>query len=733
MTRRSAAASSRRALACMVVAAVAVVAAIAPGAAPAGADETAPAETAAPDAVSAESASATPSPEGATLPAIRVTATRSALPVSDPSAAASDVAGAEVRRSGARALDDVLRRIAGFSLFRRLGSGAAHPTTQGVSLRGIGASGTSRALVLVDGVPVNDPFGGWVYWSRLPIETVDRVEVLRGSGASLWGNYAMGGVVGVSTRRADRNALGLVAEGGERGGARTGGWITRRLGATSLAADARWMRSGDYPVVSEGTRGPIDRPAGSEHEGGGFTIAHDVSPSLTVHGGARGFHEYRDNGTPYTHNETESGFFRGGLEWKTGSAGTLAADAFATVQSFWSTFSAVAPDRASELPAADQYSVPSQSAGGSLVWSHEVFDSHHLAAGVDALWVDGQSQELARFLDGTFTRRRDGGASQGMGGLFAQDIVEVTERFDVTAALRLDYWESYDGFRREDDLATGASLVDRALDGRSEFFVSPRLGVAYEATDAIALRAAAYRGFRAPTINEQVRPFRVRNDITEANERLDAEKLTGVEGGFDVAHSIFRASATLFWNQIDDPVVNVTVGEGGAVVDPCGFVPEGGVCRQRQNLGRTRIFGVESEVGVEIGWGVSARATYLWSDGEIDSARAEPSLVGNRIPQVPEHQGGFGFDYDAGGPWRASMQVRVAGEQFEDDANSRELDRFVTVDAYVARDLGAGFEAFVAAENLFDETIQSGRSADGVVAIAAPRLVRGGLRYSFGD
>ncbi len=667
------------------------------------------------------------------LPTISVTATRSSLPVSDPTAAVSVVGGDEVRRSAARGLDDVLRRIAGFSLFRRLGSGAAHPTTQGVSLRGIGASGTSRALVLVDGVPVNDPFGGWVYWSRLPIETIERVDVLRGSGASLWGNYAMGGVVGVSTRAADRDAAGLVAEGGERGGARTEGWLTQRFGATSIAADARWMRSGDYPVIREDTRGPIDTPAGSEHEGGGFRLAHDVTPALRLHASARGFHEYRDNGTPYTHNQTESGFFRSGLEWKSASSGTVAADVFGTVQSFSSTFSSVAADRASELPAADQYSVPSQSAGGSVVWSLEAMDVHLLTAGVDALWVDGESQELARFLDGSFTRRRDGGASQGMGGVFVQDIAEVTERLDVTGALRLDYWESYDGFRREDDLTSGASLVDRALDGRSEFFVSPRLGLAYEATDAIALRAAAYRGFRAPTINEQVRPFRVRNDITEANERLDAEKLTGVEGGFDVAHSIFRGAATLFWNQIDDPVVNVTVGEGGGVVEPCGFVPAGGVCRQRQNLGSTRVLGVESEVGVEIGWGVSARAAYLWSDGEIHSARAEPSLVGNRIPQVPEHQGALGFDYDAGGPWRASVQVRVAGEQFEDDANSRVLDRYVTMDAYVARDLGAGFEAFVAAENLFDETIQSGRSADGVVSVAAPRLVRGGLRYTFGE
>jgi len=669
--------------------------------------------------------------EPSLLAPISVTATRSAPAIADPTAAVSEVGADEVQASGARTLDDLLRRIPGFSLFRRLGSGAAHPTTQGVSLRGIGASGTSRALVLIDGVPVNDPFGGWIYWSRIPSETIERVEVLRGSGASLWGNYAMGGVVGVQTRDPERNAGGFVAEGGERGSARTEGWVSRQYGDTSAIVDARWMRSGDYPVVSEATRGSIDKPAGSEHETGGFLVQHRLSPTARVHLAARGFHEYRDNGTPYQNNETTSGFFRTGAEVDSESLGSLRADIFGTVQSFWSTFSAVAPDRESETPAADQYSVPSQSMGGSLVWSREVLDRHHVVGGIDALWVDGQSQELARFIDGSFTRRRDGGATQVMAGAFVSDVMEVTERLDATGALRVDYWESYDGFRREDALDTGASLVDRALDGRSETFVSPRFGLAYEALDTLTLRSAVYRGFRAPTINEQVRPFRVRNDITEANENLDAEKLWGVEAGFDHQASRWRSSATVFWNEVKDPIVNVTLGEGGGVVEPCGFVPAGGVCRQRRNLGSTQILGVESELGVDLGRGFSTTLAYLWSDGRIHSAADDPELAGNRIPQVPLHQGTLAFAYDEGGPWRASLQLRVVGEQYDDDENRRRLDRFVALDAFVAREIGWGFEVFAAAENLFDETIQSGRTSDGVVAIAAPRMVRAGLRYTF--
>lgn len=712
-----------------------LVVAIAPAATDACADNATDARADAATDARADNATDARADDATLLAPISVTATRSALPLADPTASVSTVERARLRRSGARTLDDVLRSIPGFSLFRRLGSGAAHPTTQGVSLRGIGPSGTSRALVLVDGVPLNDPFGGWVHWNSIAGETIERVEVVRGSGASLWGNSAMGGVIGVVTRAPDRNAGGFVAEGGERGGARTEGWVSRRFGDTSAIVDGRWFRSGDYPLIREDARGPVDVPGGSEHGLGGLAVQHRLSAGSRVRLVARGFHDDRDNGTPYTHNETTKGFFRTGLDVDA-AGGTVSADVFSNIQEFSSTFSAVAADRTSELPAADQFAVPSTSVGGSLVWSATApgaMARHRLVGGVDALWVNGKSKELARFIDGAFTRRRDGGATQAMGGVFVEDVFAATPRLDVTAALRLDYWETYDGFRREDALDTGQPLADRRLDGRSETLVSPRLGLAYEVAGSLWLRSAIYRGFRAPTINEQVRPFRVRNDITEANEGLDAEKLFGVEGGFDYEAGRLRSSATVFWNEIDDPIFNVTVGQGGAVVEPCGFVPEGGVCRQRRNLGRTSIVGVEAETGVAIGRGFSTSLAYLWSDGEIRSADDEPSLVGNRLPQVPRHQGTIAFDYDGGGPWRASLQVRVVGEQYEDDANTRTLDRFAAVDAFVARRLGAGFEVFAAAENLFDETIESGRTSDGVVSIAAPRLVRAGIRYGFDE
>ena len=671
---------------------------------------------------------ANPSPSQ--LAPISVTATRSTSAVADPSAAVTVVDLEQLEKSAARTLDDVLRRVPGFSLFRRLGSGAAHPTTQGVSLRGIGASGTSRALVLVDGVPLNDPFGGWIYWGSVPSSTIERVEVVRSSGSSLWGNYAMGGVIGVVTRAPDQNAARLTVEGGERGSAGTAGWVSGKFDRSALGLDGQWVRSGDYPLVRSDDRGPIDTAGGSGSGNAGLRVQYELSPATRLHFGARGFREERDNGTPYTHNETSAGLFRAGADVKMPAHGRIETNVFAKVQTFRSTFSAVAPDRATETPAADQYDVPSQSAGGSLLWSGRPVQRHHVVSGIDALWVEGKSKEFGRYIEGDFTRRREGGASQGMGGIFVEDLFEATSRLDLTTSLRLDYWQSYDGYRRESAVDTGTSLVDRPLADQHETMVSPRLGAAYEVLDTVTLRTAAYRGFRAPTLNEQVRPFRVRNDITEANEALDPEKLVGVDVGFDHRVSGWTSSATFFWNQIDDPIFNVTVGDGGTVVEPCGFVPTGGVCRQRRNLGSTQILGVEVGTEVEVGFGFTGTLAYLFSDGRIDSAREQPDLIGNRIPQVPQHQGTLGLDFSNGGPWRASAQVRIAGQQFEDDANSRSLGRFATVDLFVARELGRGFELFVAAENLLNQTIENGRAADGLVSIGAPRMVRLGVRYS---
>jgi outer membrane cobalamin receptor len=151
--------------------------------------------------------------ETVSLPPVVVSAGRVEQRLADVPTHATVLTREDIERSAAQTVDDLLREIPGFSLFRRSSSVVANPTTQGVSLRGIGPSGVSRTLVLLDGVPVNDPFGGWVYWSKVPLESIERIEVVRGGGSALYGNYALGGVINIVTRKPQTTSLQGTLEG----------------------------------------------------------------------------------------------------------------------------------------------------------------------------------------------------------------------------------------------------------------------------------------------------------------------------------------------------------------------------------------------------------------------------------------------------------------------------------------------------------------------------------------
>ncbi len=328
-------------------------------------------------------------------------------------------------------------------------------------------------------------------------------------------------------------------------------------------------------------------------------------------------------------------------------------------------------------------------------------------------------------------RQRRAGGDQQLAGFFLQDLLTLTDALQITLSARFDYWENSDGFRFETDRADGNIRRSEVFDDRDDTALSPKVAALYKLTARTSLRGSLYQSFRAPTINELYRPFRVRNDITEANAELASETLSGAELGFDYSGPSYFARLTAFWNRIDDPIANVTIGEAGSsgVIDPCGFVPAGGSCRQRQNLGQTRILGFEAELEVKLAksWGLSA--SYLNSDGEVIDSPNQPALEGKSIAQVPEHQLTLGLVYDNPRLLGSRLQTRYVSSQFEDDLNSRELDDYMVVDLSFWKKIRANLDLFLGVENLFDETFEAGKSADGLVTIGSPLRVHLGVRW----
>jgi len=644
----------------------------------------------------------------------------------------------EIQQSAARTVGDLLRQVPGFSLFRRSSSLVTHPTAQGVSLRGIGPSGVSRTLVLLDGVPLNDPFGGWVYWSKVPLESIERIEVVRGGGSGVYGNYALSGVINIVTRRPEARVAQAKLDLGTRNTVDADLLASHVTGPWGVSVEGNFFRTDGYKIVREDQRGAIDIDADSSHEtfNGRVDYTPSLASSLFLVGSV--FHEDRGNGTPFQKNSTEAGYIATGGRLKTQDGSDWQLNLFSHLQTFNSTFSSAAPDRNSETPALDQFDVPSTALGANLQWSKQIYQGHLLTAGTDLRWIDGETNEDFTFSAalGQFTRRRKAGGEQFLAGVYMQNIFTPAPRWQVTIGGRLDLWQSFDASRVERNIQTGAITRNNPFSDRDRLAFSPKLALLYHATEQLSLRGSFYQGFRAPTINELFRPFRVRNDITEANEGLEPERLIGGEVGMDytIAKNLL-GRLTGFWNEVEDPIANVTKGVGPGNIAPCGFVPAGGVCRQRQNLDRTRIRGIEAELEYRPTsvWAISG--SYLFNDTEVLSAPNQPELEGKRIAQVPKHQFSVKLSYTNPTLVNFYVQGRYVGDQFEDDLNSLKLGDFFVVDLMLWRPIpipkvSAG-ELFLGVENLFDRTYEVGKTTDGIVTIGAPLLVHGGIRVRF--
>jgi outer membrane receptor protein involved in Fe transport len=656
-----------------------------------------------------------------------ITATRLDLPAGALTGQVTVLDGPAIRGAAANTTDDLLRRVPGFSLFRRSSSAVAHPTTQGVSLRGIGASGASRSLVLLDGMPLNDPFGGWVQWSKVHPASLGRAEVLRGGG-HVWGNYALSGIVSLISRAPTDRTYRLSATGGQGTTAALDLGLDHSIGATAISFEGGYYGTEGYPVVRPDQRGAIDGKADSQNGTARLRAFRPLGDKAALFVQAGAFTESRSNGTALTENNTRSGYLAANLDWN-GGTNHWRLSSFAQKQRFDSFFSAQAADRQSENPALDQFDVPANALGLSLEWQRTLAAAHRLAAGWDLRRLAGETNEAFFFVEGASTRRRRAGGDQVLGGLFVNDTYTASPRWIFNAGLRFDGWRNGGGFRREWAKVDGEVLRDDTFDDQKDWVLSPRAGLRFKAAADLDLRAAAYRSFRTPTLNELYRPFRIGNDITAANPDLGPERLNGAEIGLDYAKGRFNGQATAYWNQVEDAVANLFVGLGPGQVSPCGFVPNGGACRQRQGVDRTRSRGIETEATLRLHPKLLATGAYLFVDSRIRRADLQPELKGKRLPQIARHQLNLGLIFSDADLVDAQVHWRYIGRQFEDPLNQKPLGGFAVLDLAVSRILYPNLEVFLRGENVLDKTYEVGVSGAGVVTIGTPRRLGLGLRW----
>jgi outer membrane receptor protein involved in Fe transport len=637
---------------------------------------------------------------------LTVTATGTERRLGDTAASVAVLSPADLRATAAPTVDDTLRQVPGFSLFRRSGSRFANPTAQGISLRGLGGSGASRTVVLADGIPLNDPFGGWVYWGRVPRASLSRIEVLRGAASDLYGSGALSGTIALLTRRSERpGALAAEASGGNLGAAAGSLFAGSRGGAWGATAAAERSTTSGYVQVDPTVRGPVDTPVASQYTAADLALERYTASGARLFVRGSRYAEARDNGTPLQTNDTVLRNWSAGAD-EGAERGSLTVRAYGGHQELHQGFSAVSDDRASERLTRLQVA-PADSAGvagrGTLA-----LGDHALLTGVDLRQVSGASRETV--FAGGASSRVAGEGRQRTGGLYLEDVWAAGPRATVTLGARYDAW-------RNDDARQLAGVVVTPLPDRSESALSPRATLLVRVAERFTWTASAYRAFRAPSLNELYRNFRVGNVTTLANADLRAERLSGIEsGGFWTSeHGRVTARGSLFWMDVDRTVANVTLNVTPSLIT-----------RERDNLGRTRSRGLETEATARLGAGWSLTGGYLYSDAQVVSFPRNRALEGLDLPQVPRHQATLQAQYTDARLGTLGLQARFVGRQFDDDQNLLPLRSFTTVDLLAAHPLGHGLALFAAAENLFGERIETARTP--LLTLGPPRLVRIGLR-----
>jgi outer membrane receptor protein involved in Fe transport len=596
---------------------------------------------------------------------VTVSATRTAIRLSDTPGSTVLLSHDDVIANPALRVDDVVRQVPGFSLFRRSDSRTANASNQGVSLRGLGGTAASRALVLEDGFPLVDAFGGWVYWDRVPRESISSVEVFRGGASNLYGSDALGGVVQFLTRQPQRPAFSLETSYGNEQTPDLSFWTGTRINQWDLSIASELFRTNGFTVVPTSQRGSVDTPANSRDASVELTVGHQIGDKGRVFARGSFYTEFRHNGTPIQTNDTRMGEGALGYDQQFGN-NSFMVRAYGQVQGYDQRFSSIAPDRNTESLTNLQY-VPEQVVGGATQWTHLLGKHQTLVAGADLMEVMGASDEQL-FTAGTHTRNNSSGGRQRMVGLFGEDLIRWNN-WTVILAARVDDWNNF-----------RASSICTAIDGactspsvlypaRSDLAFSPRASVLRTVSRDVSLTASMYRAFRAPTLNELYRSFRLANVLTLNNPFLNAERLTGAEAGVNVTalDRKLDVRGTFFWSDLVDPVENVTL-------DPASSP----VLRQKQNLGRIRSRGLELDTSVRVSRDIQISAGYEFTGATVVNYAVPPgavSLLGKHVAQVPRNVFTWEARYWNPSLLLLSVQGRFIGNQFDDDQNKYRLGR----------------------------------------------------------
>jgi iron complex outermembrane recepter protein len=640
-------------------------------------------------------------PGSALLSDVVVSASRSPQSLREVAATVNVMSRDQIRTNPARTTDDLLREMPGIELPRT--SSTASGPEEIVSIRG---ADEGRTLVLLDNVPLNDPWGEWIQWNRAPRFQLDRAEILEGGGSSLYGNYAMGGVISLFTQPIVRRGYSLMASGGSRGSGDFSLYGSDVRGPVAASLSADYGTGGGYSVLRPSQRGTIDQPSIVTRRNVDGRAEYSVGTLGNVFVNGNYFDDDRSLGTPLTEPNRRrilSGVLGGNFSAPFGS--TLEARIFGQRQNYDSRSSVVNAARSAERPNVDQH-IPSHDLGGSLQWSRSFGTLELLSVGGDFRRMVGTLDEVIYDPSGGVSGTRTSGGSQDVGGAFIQGVFAPSEPLRIEASARFDAWRSYHGSREDNSVAPPTNTI---YPTKSNSAFAPRLGIRYKILPSITLRTSFYKAFRAPTLSEEFRTFFAGPNTFMGNPRLTPEYLTGYDVGADwEPFPALEIRATGFWNKYTDL-------DDFTFLSP-GPTP-GSIILQRQNVGAARSRGAEGEVALRVSNALNLSLSYNYDLARIVATNAF-------VNRVPLQRGAARLTYEA--PEFVVFNTIFRYEGPNHALGGARLAPYGLVDIDARHELGRRSSLFVSVENLFDRQYTVNFQGP-LESLGLPRTARAGI------
>jgi len=637
--------------------------------------------------VTAEEIAVVDQPETIEVPDVVVSATKTEIPVKRVTSAVEVITEEDLKRRQIKTVVDALRLSQGLSVFSNGGPGSSAT----VRIRG---SNPDQVLVLIDGAIMNSATLGSFNFANLTTDNIERIEILRGAQSMLWGADAMGGVINITTKKGTGPpSVGAFVEYGSFQSIREGAQVSGRKGPVDIsAAISRWDFTGFSAVNFR--RGAAERDGfhnwqGSTRMGVSLPLNGRLDLNFRLMRGRTDF----DNGFPPGFDVlgavTTSQQFVYGLSynqpitpwWNQVLSLTRQTE---TLETSPGTIQRNILTGALSTPFGSRSEI--NTSANRVEWQHnlQIAEPLLLTAGYQFREQRGENLNLDTGIPDITSQ----GVSSHAG--FGQVQLNLWDRFFATGGGRVDRFNVF-----------GTAKTYRVTGG----YLHSETGT--------KVRASYATGFRAPTLNQLFFPG-------FGNTNLQPERSLSLDVGIDqyLFNNRVTVSFSYFWNQFRDLIV----AQQSATL--CGVGPFGpNFCAQNIGVVQTK------------GWEVSVKAIVLKDLPGIRSLEVQAQYThtlsrnaqtGNRAPRIPVDQGSLILSYQPIEPIRVTLEGRFVGARFEDVNNTQPLSAFKVWNVTANYEVIKGVQAYVRADNLFDEEYEE------VLNLGTPvRSVFGGVRVTY--